>query len=45
MTLLLSGLYTPIQTKNGERGGSVVECQTLEREDGGSKPSSAVLCP
>ena len=29
----------------GERGGSVVECPTPEREVGGSKPTSAVLCP
>ena len=28
-----------------ERGGSVVECRTLEREVGGSKPTAAVLCP
>ena len=29
----------------GERGGSVVECRTPEREVGGSKPIAAVLCP
>ena len=29
----------------GERGGSAVECQTPEREVGGSKPTAAVLCP
>ena len=29
----------------GERGGSVVEWRTLEREVGGSKPTGAVLCP
>ena len=29
----------------GERGGSVVECQTPEREVRGSKPTAAVLCP
>ena len=29
----------------GERGGSVVECRTPEREAGGSKPTAAVLCP
>ena len=29
----------------GEHSGSVVEHQTLEREVGGSKPTSAVLCP
>ena len=28
----------------GERGGSVVECWTPEREVGGSKPTAAVLC-
>ena len=29
----------------GERGGSVIECRTPEREVGGSKPTAAVLCP
>ena len=29
----------------GERGGSVVECRTPEREVGDSKPTVAVLCP
>ena len=29
----------------GERGGSVVECRTPEREVGGSKPTAGVLCP
>ena len=29
----------------GERGGSVVERQTPEREVGFSKPTSALLCP
>ena len=29
----------------GERGGSVVECRTSEREVRGSRPTSAVLCP
>ena len=28
-----------------ERGGSVVEYRTPEREVGGSKPTAAVLCP
>ena len=28
----------------GERGGSVVECRTPEREVRGSKPTAAVLC-
>ena len=32
-------------TNIGERGGSVVECRTPEREVGGSKPTAAVLCP
>ena len=29
----------------GERGGSVVECRTPEREVRGLKPTAAVLCP
>ena len=29
----------------GERGGLVVEPRTLEREVGGSIPTSVVLCP
>ena len=29
----------------GECGGSVLERQPLEREGGGSIPTSAVLCP
>ena len=33
------------QFTNGERGGSVVEYRTPEREVGGSKPTAAVLCP
>ena len=33
------------QEMSGERGGSVVECRTPEREVGGSKPTTAVLCP
>ena len=33
------------QCNPGERGGSVVECWTPEREVGGSKPTAAVLCP
>ena len=33
------------QCSLGERGGSVVECRTPEREVGGSKPTAAVLCP
>ena len=30
---------------SGERGGSVVECRTPEREVRGSRPTVAVLCP
>ena len=30
---------------NAERGGSVVECRTPEREVRGSRPTAAVLCP
>ena len=30
---------------HGERGGSVVECRTPEREVRGSRPTTAVLCP
>ena len=33
------------QNNFGERGGSVVECRTPEREVEGSKPTAAVLCP
>ena len=32
-------------TNSGERGGSVVECRTPEREVRGSRPTAAVLCP
>ena len=32
-------------SQSGERGGSVVECRTPEREVRGSRPTSAVLCP
>ena len=31
--------------QTGERGGSVVECRTPEREVRGSRPTAAVLCP
>ena len=34
-----------LSINNGERGGSVVECRTPEREVRGSRPTSAVLCP
>ena len=37
--------YLCFSTEIGERGGSVVECQTPEREVVGSKPTAAVLCP
>ena len=35
----------PESLLGGERGGSVVECRTPEREVRGSRPTSAVLCP
>ena len=34
-----------ISINRGERGGSVVECRTPEREVRGSRPTAAVLCP
>ena len=34
-----------VQISPGERGGSVVECRTPEREVRGSRPTAAVLCP
>ena len=34
-----------LRSQYGERGGSVVACQTPEREVGGSKPTATVLCP
>ena len=37
--------FLVLDIKLGERGGSVVECRTPEREVGGSKPTAAVLCP
>ena len=43
-TLSLNTTNQP-DTGLGERGGSVVECLTPEREVGGSKPTAAVLCP
>ena len=39
------GNFEPHSYVFGERGGSVVECRTPEREVGGSKPTAAVLCP
>ena len=37
--------HSPPSADSGERGGSVVECRTLEREVRGSRPTAAVLCP
>ena len=39
-------LYTfhKFPRNEGERGGSVVECRTPEREVRGSKPTAAMLC-
>ena len=42
---LIRWMVTILQTVGGERGGSVVECRTPEREVRGSKPTAAVLCP
>ena len=39
------GYYPSFLWKCGERGGSVVECRTPEREVRGSRPTAAVLCP
>ena len=41
----LSSAPSPSHEYQGERGGSVVECRTPEREVRGSKPTAAVLCP
>ena len=38
-------LDTLVNLDEGERGGSVVECRTPEREVRGSRPTAAVLCP
>ena len=38
-------IHQSIHPSIGERGGSVVECRTPEREVRGSRPTSAVLCP
>ena len=44
--LIRSFLYLQVtRTCMGERGGSVVECRTQEREVRGSRPTVAVLCP
>ena len=37
--------FTQLPVCRGERGGSVVECRTPEREVRGSRPTVAVLCP
>ena len=37
--------FLPFSLVWGERGGSVVECLTPEREVGVSRPTAAVLCP
>ena len=42
---VLSELYLFIPIRSGERGGSVVECRTPEREVRGSRPTATVLCP
>ena len=44
-TYTSSGNSVTFRSVTGERGGSVVECRTPEREVGGSKPTAAVLCP
>ena len=44
-TITLEYVFFELRPFEGERGGSVVECQTPEREVGGSKPTAAVLCP
>ena len=43
----VTGIVTLLRTPVifGERGGSVVECRTREREVRGSRPTAAVLCP
>ena len=40
-----AALFAQAYLSEGERGGSVVECRTPEREVRGSRPTSAVLCP
>ena len=41
----LRSAWASAQSDQGERGGSVVECRTPEREVRGSRPTAAVLCP
>ena len=43
--LWLGKLVPKSHQRSGERGGSVVECRTPEREVRGSRPTAAVLCP
>ena len=38
-------IHIKFHTMIGERGGSVVECRTPEREVRGSRPTAAMLCP
>ena len=42
---LTTPLFCKYALRSGERGGSVVECRTPEREVRGSRPTAAVLCP
>ena len=42
---ILSLLILTYEKNQGKCSGSVVERRTPEREVGGSKPTSAVLCP
>ena len=44
-TMLILDDLTASTNSIGERGGVVVEPWTLDREVGGSRPTSAVLCP
>ena len=48
LNVMLLGINTKVKhvhQRKGERGGSVVECRTPEREVRGSRPTAAVLCP
>ena len=45
MAQIKMGVVPSTSTQPGERGGSVVECRTPEREVRGSRPTAAVLCP
>ena len=44
-TTYYSQNFKTLASLSGERGGSVVECRTPEREVRGSRPTAAVLCP